>query len=431
MNLKEKLLILFKENNIKVKKLKGRQRTLYKINGNLLYITFKERVQGDKNIENYYLQVNEKLVKDVLSDKQNITIFIICGSLRQILVIDGKEFLELTKNTKIYTDGNIKFNVLVTKRKTDFNIRFTEIGVFDVNKYVNAFNDCSLTEKVLKVVNTIQERNEYEIRPEKKIEIPQIQIIRKEKIIFNEFRLKEYFISGEGDKLEKFLLHLFGFWGFKIDEETSGQNGELDVICISPIRIGIECRSTKGTVGVNIIDELNRHIRRYENRSRLPDFIGLVICDNPTKQLIEDVKTEQRYLMDSESIIQLIRFSIIYPLSPLEFEYFFKDFGDIRDNLIEYLNKKLEKIKIKESIVSIFTNVGEVLDYADIKANLKVIGFGINNEFENDLKESLLELSSPLINWLERSNNQYKLIFSEKFLENQQKKSEEILKWIQ
>ena len=40
MNLKEKLLILFKENNIKVKKLKGRQRTLYKINGNLLYITF-------------------------------------------------------------------------------------------------------------------------------------------------------------------------------------------------------------------------------------------------------------------------------------------------------------------------------------------------------------------------------------------------------
>jgi len=86
---------------------------------------------------------------------------------------------------------------------------------------------------------------------------------------------------------------------------------------------------------------------------------------------------------------------------------------------------------MRETIVSIFKKVGEVMDYADIKAHLKVLGFEITNDFENDLKESLIELSSPLTNWLEKRGNQYKLIFSEKFRENQQQKSMEVLKWLQ
>ena len=86
---------------------------------------------------------------------------------------------------------------------------------------------------------------------------------------------------------------------------------------------------------------------------------------------------------------------------------------------------------MRETIVSIFKKVGEVMDCADIKAHLKVLGFEITNDFENDLKESLIELSSPLTNWLEKRGNQYKLIFSEKFRENQQQKSMEVLKWLQ
>lgn len=429
MNLKDNLKKLFEENNIKVEKLKGRQRTLYKVNGNLLYITFKERVGNEAETENYYLQVNKRLVQESLAKQENLTLFIICGSLSQILTIDGKDFLKLTKRTKVYPDGNIKFNVLVTKRKADFRIRFTELGIVEANKYINAFEKCSLTDKIASVVRKIQKDTEYEVvSAEKKIEIPQIKVIRKEKTTFDEAKVRELLSSGEGDKLEKFILSLFEFWGFEIDTETSGQNGELDVICVSPVPIGIECRSTKGNVGVNIIDELNRHVRRYENKSGLSDFIGLVVCESSTTQLIDDIKTERRLMMDSESIINLMRFTFNYPFSPIEFQYFFKEYGDIKASVKAYLDEKLEKVKIRETIVSIFKNVGEVLDYADIKAHLKILGFKINDD---ELQEALIELSSPLINWLEKSNNQYKLIFSEKFWENQQRKSMEVLKWLQ
>lgn len=91
MNLKDHIIKLFEENNIKVKKLKGRQRTLYKVNGNLLYVTFKERVGNETEKENYYLQVNKRLVQESLAKREKLTIFIICGSLSQILTIDGEE----------------------------------------------------------------------------------------------------------------------------------------------------------------------------------------------------------------------------------------------------------------------------------------------------------------------------------------------------
>lgn len=430
MNLRDDLIKLFEENGIKVERLRGRQRTLYKVNGNLLYITFKERAGEERESENYYLQVNKKLVQYALARQENLTIFIICGSLSQILTIDGKVFLELTKETKVYPDGNIKFNVLVTRRKADFRIRFTKLGIIEANKYLNAFENCRLTDRISNIVKKIQNQaGEYNNAPtEKTVEIPQIRVIRKEKTTFDETKVRELLSSGEGNKLEKFILSLFEFWGFKIDKEISGQNGELDLICVSPILIGIECRSTKGNVGVNIIDELNRHIRRYENKSSLSNLTGLIICDSPTTQLIEDLRTEKRFLMDSNSIICLMNFTFKYPLSPIEFQYFFREYGDIKRNVEDYLNRKLKMLELREAIISIFTDIGEILEYADIKAHLKIRGFKITDD---ELKEALIELSSPLINWLERSDTQFKLIFSEKFFENQKQKLMEIQKCLQ
>ena len=56
-----------------------------------------------------------------------------------------------------------------------------------------------------------------------------------------------------------------------------------------------------------------------------------------------------------------------------------------------------------------------------------MLGFTVNDD---ELKEALVELSSPLVNWLEKRDNQYKLIFSEEFLQNQQRRIIEVLKWL-
>ena len=111
MNLKERIIKLFEENGASVEKLKGRQRTLYKVDGNVFYITYKERIGEERGTESYYLQVNKNLVMDALSKYGNLTILIICGMLSQIISIDGKDFLKLTEKAKVYRDGNIKFTV--------------------------------------------------------------------------------------------------------------------------------------------------------------------------------------------------------------------------------------------------------------------------------------------------------------------------------
>ena len=196
MNLKDNFIKLLEENNFRVEKVKGRQRTLYKVNGNLLYITFKEKVGKKKESENYYLQVNKKLIQESLEKRGSLTIFIICGSLSQILAIDGKQFLKLTQKARVYSDGNIKFNVLVTKRKTDFRIRFTGLGIVEANIYVNAFDKCSLTGKLVSVCSKIPPSIEYEgLSTEKKIEIPQIKVIRRGRTVFNEIKVKELLSS--------------------------------------------------------------------------------------------------------------------------------------------------------------------------------------------------------------------------------------------
>jgi hypothetical protein len=428
ISLKDEIIKLFEDNGVKVEKVRGKQRTLFKANGNLLYITYKEKIDEESEKENYYLQVNKGLVSDTLSKYGNLTILVICGSLSQILVIDGKDFLELTSGSKEYSDKNVKFNVFITKRKADFQIRLTDLGFLDVNKYVNAFDKCSLTDKVSNILVQIQQSEKSEIiSVPKSIETPQIRFIRKEVTNFNKDRVKELFRSGDGNKFENFIKSFFDFLGFEIDTQTSGQNGELDVVCLTPMQIGIECRSTRQNVGVDILDELNRHIRRYENKSGLSGFIGLVICDKLTPQLIEDIKTEKRYFIDSETIIALMQFSFNYPFSPMEFSYFFSKYGNIQTSINTYLESKMEKIRLRESIVSIFENVSDVMEFADIKAYLKIAGFKTNDE---ELNKALTELTSPFLNWLENIENKYRLIFPEAIYQNQQNKSKEIIKWM-
>ena len=428
MDLKDEIIKLFDDNGVKIEKIRGKHRTLFKANGNVLYITYKERIIEESEQENYYLQVNKGLVSDALSKYGNLTILIICGSMSQILAIDGKDFLELTHGSKEYPDKNIKFNVFVTKRKAVFQMRLTGLDLLDVNKYANAFDKCSLTDEVSNILIQIQQSEESEIiSVPKSIETPQIRFIRKEVTNFNKDKVKELFHSGDGNKFENFIKSFFDFLGFDIDKQTSGQNGELDVICLTPVQISIECRSTKQNVGVDILDELNRHIRRYENKSGLSGFIGLVICDKLTPQLIEDIKTEKRYFMDSEAIIALMQFSFNYPFSPMEFSYFFNEYGNIQTSVKTYLESKMEKIRLRESILSIFENVNDIMEFADIKAHLKIVGFKTNDE---ELNKALTELTSPFLNWLENIENKYRLIFPEVIYQNQQNKSKEIIKWM-
>jgi len=353
MDLKDEIIKLFDDNGVKIEKIRGKHRTLFKANGNVLYITYKERIIEESEQENYYLQVNKGLVSDALSKYGNLTILIICGSMSQILAIDGKDFLELTHGSKEYPDKNIKFNVFVTKRKAVFQMRLTGLDLLDVNKYANAFDKCSLTDEVSNILIQIQQSEESEIVPiAKSIEPQKIRFIRKEVTNFNKDKVKELFHSGDGNKFENFIKSFFDFLGFEIDKQTSGQNGELDVICLTPVQIGIECRSTKQNVGVDILDELNRHIRRYENKSGLSGFIGLVICDKLTPQLIEDIKTEKRYFINSEAIIALMQFSFNYPFSPMEFSYFFNEYGNIQTSVNAYLESKMEKIRLRPTLSS-------------------------------------------------------------------------------
>lgn len=153
--------------------------------------------------------------------------------------------------------------------------------------------------------------------------------------------------TSHGREFEKEVLRVFKNLGFTIDEGLSAKSGELDVIIIDPIRIGVECRASKREVGVGIVDELARHLRRYEEKSGLNDFFGLIVAEDSNRDLVHDATSMGRYLIKASTLAELCKFNEEYPFEPNDFYAFFSQPGEIDSIVLHYLQEKTREYSVK------------------------------------------------------------------------------------
>jgi len=420
MDLKEEFIKLIQGQDIDIHKIKGSGKVIYKVNGSFLYITFSKNL-GTEQEEKYFLQVNKKKLKKF--SKEELFILLICGTTDNIFVIPSKEFLKMAENYKIAKDGNWKINIYGKKEYIELQEEYKILlgkNKYSILLYKNKFENLKAKEEVVKkIIYAIQDLHNFETKKTSKAKIPEIIYnveIEKQKIFdISPEKIVSMAKSGEGLKFEKLILLFFKYLGFKIDEFTSGKPGELDIICVSPFKIGIECRSTAKKVGVNIIDELKRHIRRYEqnNKYEKNSFIGLIICEDVTKQFIDDLKREKCFSLRVSMFINLLKLTAKYPLSSIELEEFFKDYGSIDKNINNFVKDKEKKIKMREVVIKILKEKNRPLNYSEIKILTEEKGFK-ECEIEEELDNILIEFLSPLNNIIRKIENKYELIIVQK-----------------
>lgn len=424
MELREQFLNILESHGAKIQKVRNGGKVIYRVNGSLLYITFSKNL-GTENEEKYFLQVNQRKLERFLSPDKSLFILLICGDLDNTFVIPVDEFLSMVKDYEVAADGNWKINMIgrreIFKVNESYEIRLGK-NKYYITDYKNKFEMLKAKEKTVKgIILAIQSLQDSKLKGaiKKPGILPpatyKIDLGRSKEIALNYEKLIALSESGDGSQFEKALMLFLKYLGFEIDEATSGKPGELDIVCLSPIKIGIECRSTEKKVGADIIDELKRHLRRYEVRGGYPQnsFKGLIVCADITEQFIEDALTEKVFSLKVPTFVKLIQLSMTCPVSSYEFEDFFSEYGSIDQIVLCFIEDKEREIKLREDVLNVLAQKARPLNYYEIRTLLENEGWNIE-DIEEELDKALTELSSPLINAVRIANDKYQYIKSVK-----------------
>ena len=208
---------------------------------------------------------------------------------------------------------------------------------------------------------------------------------------------------------EKIVSEAFEKLGFKV--KHIGGPGNTDVLVESPIRGIIDCKSTAGDSLTHInFARLKRHKREND-----ASFL-LVISVNYDRAVVKDAEMEECTLMPVEVLREVLFLSRNYTLSPFEIEHLFKKAGLITLADIEclkakekdyrkYINSILRVIKILDFRPRDLKEIKGRLDYeSEQKEQIEIK--------EEELKEILNLLLSPILSIVEKSNGTFSLRYS-------------------
>ena len=214
--------------------------------------------------------------------------------------------------------------------------------------------------------------------------------------------------SNDGPAFEEATRKCFVALGFELDAEFQGQAGEIDFVAIEPYHVFGECQVSGSTnVGVDIVDKLMRHRRRYLNKKAMEAPRGdcsLVICEATTTQLLQDASTEGVGVLRPSQIAALVKLKREYPgaVNPFNLKTILQAAGDLNNIIAQFVDSTREQVDKRVGIIQVLKNdrygrVGQIDGRSAgwVQAQLE-------RELEShiplsELKEILGELTSPLV----------------------------------
>ena len=339
---------------------------------------------------------------DLLKHKENnLFILFICEFDDQIIVIPIEDFLDMVEGTKPISN---QWKVLISKQDNVYMLRISGKGKYDITKNLNQL-DFRPKEFRTATLPTIGEFTPIGKKRDKKEQREEIQ---------NTQQLEDRLAMSSSDSkhpiiFEKIVSEAFEKLGFKV--KHIGGPGNTDVLVESPIRGIIDCKSTAGDSLTHInFARLKRHKREND-----ASFL-LVISVNFDRAVVKDAEMEECTLMPVEVLREVLFLSRNYTLSPFEIEHLFKKAGLITLADIEclkakekdyrkYINSILRVIKILDFRPRDLKEIKGRLDYeSEQKEQIEIK--------EEELKEILNLLLSPILSIVEKSNGTFSLRYS-------------------
>ena len=211
----------------------------------------------------------------------------------------------------------------------------------------------------------------------------------------------------KGTAFEQVVQRSLASLGYELDPNARGGAGGMDVCCIKPYLLVCECKSGLSIPG-NTVYELHKLGSVHLTKAIFDSAVKLIIGPGrPTDQLKKSSQEYKISIINPMTLQKLVELKAKYEGAINLFEL--KEYlqaGQIDDKIDEYIQKVESEIKLRSHVVQTVKNFLLNNNFKDVETNVIFGLYAGSNPPKSlsteELKEILIELSSPLAGYLGR-----------------------------
>ncbi|VXD19733.1 conserved hypothetical protein [Planktothrix serta PCC 8927] len=207
----------------------------------------------------------------------------------------------------------------------------------------------------------------------------------------------------KGTAFEKIVHQSLNFLGFELDQNAKGGAGGMDLYCTKPYPMVGECKAGQ-SIPAGATQELIRLGGTHLGQQLFNQAVKLIIGPGkPTPQVQKSAQEFKISIINPMTLEKLVKLQAQYPGSVNLFEL--KDYlqaGQMDDKINEYIEMVVNRLKLRSHIIQLFKQLNQPINLDNL-----IGAYSFSNPPQplerEQLKEILIELSSPLTGYLGRT----------------------------
>jgi hypothetical protein len=207
----------------------------------------------------------------------------------------------------------------------------------------------------------------------------------------------------KGTAFEKIVHQSLNFLGFELDQNAKGGAGGMDLYCTKPYPMVGECKAGR-SLPDSTAEQLYRIGVRHLGIETYEKAVKLIIGPGkPTSYLEKSAQNSIISIINPMTLEKLVKLQAQYPGSVNLFEL--KDYlqaGQMDDKIDEYIEIVIKRLELRSHIIQLFKKSNQPINLDNV-----IGAFSFSNPPQplerEQLKEILIELSSPLTGYLGRT----------------------------
>ena len=211
----------------------------------------------------------------------------------------------------------------------------------------------------------------------------------------------------KGTAFEQIVQKSLTLLGFELDPNAKGGAGGMDLCCIKPYLLVGECKSGLSIPG-NTVYELHKLGNVHLTKDIFDSAVKLIIGPGkPTDQLKKSSQEYKISIINPMTLQKLVELNARYSgsVNLIELKGYLEA-GQIDSKIDDYISKVLKEIELRSHVVQVVKKCLETFNSSNVDLNALSGAYHFSNPPQNlskeELKEILIELSSPLAGYLGR-----------------------------
>jgi hypothetical protein len=207
-----------------------------------------------------------------------------------------------------------------------------------------------------------------------------------------------------GTDFENIVHQSLKFLGFELDPNAQGGAGGMDLYCTKPYPMVGECKAGKQGIPDSTAEQLYRIGMRHLGKEIYEKGVKLIIGPGkPTSYLENSAQNSTISIINPMTLEKLVKLQAQYPgsVNLIELKNYLQA-GQIDAKIDEYIEIVFNRLKLRSHIIQLFKKSNQPINLDNV-----IGAYSFSNPPQplerEQLKEILIELSSPLTGYLGRT----------------------------